>query len=45
MTIKSQSEKKHVDMEVEMKNTMYHRVVKLSMKNENMKSVNDIIKK
>lgn len=30
---------------MEIKNTMYHRVFKLSMKNENMKSVNDINKK
>lgn len=42
---KSQSEKKKADMGVKIQNTMYHKVVKLSMKNGNMKSINDINKK
>lgn len=34
-----------MNMKIEIKNAMYHRIVKLSMKSETMKLVNDINKK
>lgn len=37
--------RRKMNMKIEIKNTMYHKIVKLPMKSETMKLVNDINKK